>query len=138
MHSPQALESFYPSLATVEEVQSAIKRSFGDAAADILARMAAGTSPTVDAERLHDEMLGIITNEAGEDEVFYGSGSDGRFPITIRCFGPACFIQAQEFDDIGFFPTTSAARDFAEIEFEAYGPFTDAPWEDDEEEEDDS
>jgi hypothetical protein len=131
MHSPQALESFYPSLATAEEVQSAIKKSFGDAAADILARITAGTSPTVDAERLHDEMLGLTYDEAGEDDVFYGSGSDGRFPITIRFFSPACFIQAQEFDDSGFFPTTSAGRDFAEIEFEAYGPFTDAPSEED-------
>ena len=138
MNSPQTLESLYPSLASVKAVQSAIQNSFGDAAAEILAGMTVGTSPTVDAKKLYDKVLGIIYDEAGEEHVFYGSGSDGRFPITIRCFGPVCFIQAQEFDDIGFFPTTSAARDFAEIEFEAYGPFTDAPWEDDEEEEDDS
>lgn len=74
MDSPQTLESFYPSLATVEKVQSAIKKSFGASAVDILARMTAGTSPTVDAERLHDEMLGTIYDEAGEGDVFYGSG----------------------------------------------------------------
>ncbi len=69
-------------------------------------------------------------------ETLYGAGAYGsEFPIDIRKLGPLYWIDAQEFDWIGTFPTFDEALNYAEMEFQPYISRLD---EDEEDEEDDN
>jgi len=129
---PQPLETFYPQLACDSNVQAALKTALGVHADDILTKMQAGQPLEPDASVVSDLIENLIQNDSIEVETFYGSGSEGCFPISLWALGAITFIRAIEFDDIGYFGSTAAARSHAENEYEAYGPFVDDPDEEDE------
>jgi len=136
--SPQPLETFYPQLACDSNVQAALKTALGVHADDILTKMKAGQPLEADASVVGDLMDNLLKNDSIEVETFYGSGSDGCFPISLWALGAITFIRAIEFDDIGYFGSTAAARSHAENEYEAYGPFVDDPDEEDEDADEES
>ena len=127
MKQPEPLESFYPQLAQDSEVQAKLKSRFAGRASSILQHMEHGSDLGDDADTVSDLLEALVTDECGEVDTFYGSGSDGYFPITICSLGPVSFIRASEFDDIGYFGSTNDARSHAEDEYEPYGPFVDDP-----------
>ena len=127
MKQPEPLESFYPQLARDSDVKAALKTEFGNRAGDILKKMKAGQSLEADAAAVSDLIDSLVQNDSLEVETFYGRGSDGFFPITLCALGAITFIRASEFDDIGYFGSTAAARSHAEDEYEAYGPFVEDP-----------
>jgi hypothetical protein len=136
--SPQPLETFYPQLACDSNVQAALKTALGVHADDILTKMKAGQPLEADASVVGDLMDNLLKNDSIEVETFYGSGSEGCFPISLWALGAITFIRAIEFDDIGYFGSTAAARSHAENEYEAYGPFVDDPDEEDEDADEES
>ncbi len=119
---PLPLASFYPRFAKDKDVKADLKRAFGHETPGVLARMIAATlTPEEDAS-----VDGIVTDAVlnGYDEAtFYGQGSFGYFPITIKGTASVYLVKANEFDDIGYFPSVADARAFAEVEYESYGPF---------------
>jgi hypothetical protein len=133
MKQPEPLKSFYPQLAKDSEVQAKLKSRFAGRASSILQHMEAGSDLGNDADTVSDLLEALVTDECREVDTFYGSGSDGYFPITICSLGPVSFIRASEFDDIGYFGSTNDARSHAEGEYEPYGPFVDDPDAEDEE-----
>lgn len=136
--SPQPLETFYPQLACDSHVEAALKIELGVRTADILTKMKAGQPLEADASVVSDLMNNLLQNDSIEVETFYGSGSEGCFPISLWALGGVTFIRAIEFDDIGYFGSTPAARSHAEDEYEAYGPFVDDPDQEDEDADEES
>ena len=134
MKQPEPLESFYPLLARDSEVQEKLTRQFAGRAPGILQQMEAGGGLGDDADTVSDLLEDLVKNECCELSTFYGRGPDDFFPISICSLGPVSFIRASEFDDIGYFGSTAAARSHAEDEYEAYGPFVDDPDLEDEDE----
>lgn len=129
---PQSLESLYPQLAKDREVKDCLKGKFGDDTPKILEKMIAGTL-TEDENITIDGVLTDLIHNGSNEDTFYGSGSDGYFPITVGGIKSFFFIQASEFDDIGYFTRAKDARVYAETEYESYGPFVDDPDAEDEE-----
>jgi hypothetical protein len=127
MKQPKPLKSFYPQLAQDSEVQATLKSRFAGRASSILQHMEDGSDLGDDADPVSDLLESLVKDECCEVDTFYGSGSDGYFPITICNLGPVSFIRASEFDDIGYFGSTNDARSHAEDEYEPYGPFVDDP-----------
>lgn len=127
MKQPKPLKSFYPQLAQDSEVQATLKSRFAGRASSILQHMEDGSDLGDDSDTVSDLLEALVTDECREVDTFYGSGSDGYFPITICSLGPVSFIRASEFDDIGYFGSTNDARSHAEDEYEPYGPFVDDP-----------
>jgi hypothetical protein len=137
-NSPQPLETFYPQLACDSNVQAALKTALGVHTDDILTKMKTGQPLEADEFVVSDLMDNLLQNDSIEVETFYGSGSEGCFPISLWALGAITFIRAIEFDDIGYFGSTAAARSHAENEYEAYGPFVDDPDEEDEDADEES
>ena len=133
MKQPVPLESFYPQLAQDSAVQATLKSRFAGRASSILQHMEDGNDLGDDSDTVSDLLEALVTDECREVDTFYGSGSDGYFPITICSLGPVSFIRASEFDDIGYFGSTNDARSHAEDSYEPYGPFVDDPDAEDEE-----
>ena len=133
MKQPAPLESFYPQLAQDSAVQAKLKSRFAGRASSILQHMEDGSDLGDDSDTVSDLLEALVTDECREVDTFYGSGSDGYFPITICSLGPVSFIRASEFDDIGYFGSTHDARSQAEDSYEPYGPFVDDPDAEDEE-----
>jgi hypothetical protein len=129
---PLPLESFYPVLAKNKEAKAELKSFFGKDTKRILEGMIAGTL-TTDDDATIDGVLTDLLHNGYDEETFYGQGDCGYFPISIRGVKSVYFIEASEFDDIGYFSSAKEARAFAETEYESYRPFVDDP--DDEEEE---
>jgi hypothetical protein len=133
MKQPEPLKSFYPQLAQDSEVQRQLARHFTERAPVILQQMETGSALGDDAADVSDLIEVLVKDGCWEVETFYGRGPDGFFPITICTDSSLSFIRASEFDDIGYFSRTSDARSYAEVEYEAYGPFVDDPDAEDEE-----
>jgi hypothetical protein len=131
---PQLLESFYPQLAKNKEAKANVKSTFGKDTKRILESMIAGTL-TTEEDLTIDGVLTDLVHNGYDEETFYGQGDCGYFPISIRGVKSVYFIQASEFDDIGYFSSVKEARAFAETEYESYRPFVEDP--DDEEEDED-
>jgi hypothetical protein len=127
MNQPAPLESFYPQLAQDSAVQATLKSRFAERAPGILQHLENGTDLGDDADSVSDLLEALVKDECDEVDTFYGNGSDGYFPITLCSLGSLSFIRASEFDDIGYFGSTSDARSHAEDVYEPYGPFVDDP-----------
>jgi hypothetical protein len=135
--TPQSLGSLYPQLAKNPEAIESLKQPFGEDTPRILEKMIAGTLTEDEDATIDGVMTDLIHNGWHEDE-YCGRGSDGHFSITVRGIDSYYFIQASEFDDIGYFTRVSDALAYAETEYEAYGPLVaDSDAEDEEDDGDD-
>ena len=130
--TPQPLESLYTELAKDREVEDHLRQTFREDTPKILEKMIAGTLTKEEDITIDGVLTDLIHNGSNED-TFYGSGSDGYIPITVRGIDSFYVIQASEFDDIGYFSNAKDARAFAETEYESYGPFVEDPDAEDEE-----
>ncbi|KAB2639796.1 MAG: hypothetical protein DVB25_04935 [Verrucomicrobia bacterium] len=130
---PQSLESLYPQLAKNLEAIEDLKQTFGEDTPRILEKMIAGTLSEDEDATIDGVLTDLIHNGWHEDE-YYGRGSDGHFSITVRGIDSYYFIQASEFDDIGYFTSVKDALAYAETEYKSYGPLVaDTDAEDEEE-----
>jgi hypothetical protein len=78
------------------------------------------------------ELEDLIKNESSYTDTIQASGGpDLEFDIEIQSFGPVFWIQANEFDDIGYFATEKEAHEYA---LEEYAPYIGEPEEFDEDE----
>jgi hypothetical protein len=61
-----------------------------------------------------------LRNEAEVTKSFTGLGGYDEFGINIMKFGGVYWIEAQEFDDIGYFSSEDDASSIAEGEYEPF------------------
>jgi hypothetical protein len=67
-----------------------------------------------------DAIADLVMNESEAVDGFSGLGSYDAFPINVMQFGDVYWIEAPEFDDIGYFSSKQEAMDAAEFNYEPF------------------
>src|SRR5262249_44142524 len=116
------LESFFPSLAELPSVQTALREEFGKDGSVIIAKMKAGESLSDEELGAHDIIHDIVHNNSVVTDSLAGwsSADNDIFPINVMQFGSVFWIEAPEFDDIGYFDTAKDAKEVAEANYERF------------------
>ena len=123
MYGAKPLESFFPSLAALPSVQAALTEELGKDGLTIIAKMNAGETTLSDEELgAHDIVHDLVHNNSvvADSLAGWSSASDDTFPINVTQFGSVFWIEAPEFDDIGYFDTLEEAKDAAEADYEPF------------------
>lgn len=119
--SSSPFRRFYPRLAANSVFQGHMKEAYGRKATGILKKMAKDTLSERDAEDIDlDCTIGDLAQEHGDCvDSLEGQAADewDYFDISIVQYGPIFYIQANEFDDIGYFDSLEEAMGVAESEF---------------------
>jgi len=69
----------------------------------------------------YDLIMDIILNNSDCVHTCSAEGSAaGKFPVFILQLGPVFWVQAPDFDDVGFFSTKKDAIDFIKAEWQPY------------------
>lgn len=115
------LESFFPVLASLDSVQVRLRREFRKRTAGILAKLRAELPLSDEELSAYDIITDLVKNDSAPEETISGLGAyDDEFAINIMRFGSVYWIEAMDFDDIGYFETLKAARDCAESNYEPF------------------
>lgn len=110
MTSPKPLDQFMEALLASAEIQEFIKERFSKDSAAKLAQFQSG-----DTDELHDLLIDYKQEISRYPEETH-QASDG-FDVELWKLGPVFWIRANEFDDMGYFDSLTAARDHAEEQF---------------------
>ncbi len=132
------LEDFMAELVCDPAIKEEITSKLGsEKAILVFEQFGLGTLRTEIQDEVYDIVSDYIDNNAEVSEELTGYSSDDCFPICVRSFGPIHWVEAQEFDPIKYFKSSSEALIWAESE---YSDFLNAEDEDenfeDEDEED--
>jgi hypothetical protein len=116
------LESFFLSLAALPSVQTALREEFGKDGSAIIAKMKAGESLSDEELGAHDIIHDLVHNNSVVADSLAGRSRacNDTFPINVMQFGSVFWIEAPEFDDIGYFDTLEEAKDAAEFNYEPF------------------
>jgi len=116
------LESFFPSLAALSCVQTALTEEFGKDASAIIAKMKAGGSLSSEELGAYDVIYDLVHNDSTVADSLDGwsSACNDTFSINIMQFGSVFWIAAVEFDNIGYFDTLEEAKGVAEFNYEPF------------------
>jgi hypothetical protein len=122
IYGAKPLESFFPSLAALPSVQTALRKEFGKHGSAIIAKMKAGESLSDVELGAHDIVDDLVHNNSDVANSLEGwsSADDDTFAINIMQFVTAFWIEAPEFDDIGYFGTLEEAKSAAEYNYEPF------------------
>jgi hypothetical protein len=108
----------------MKDIQDLLKTELGSKVAErIISEILKGVPHDQVEGDFQDMVIDHIDNNGNEEEVLYGLGSCGRFPISIMSCGPMYWVEAQEFDPIKYFKSKEEAISYAESE---YAPFIEA------------
>lgn len=113
----QSLDYFYEELAKDPRIRLALEKEFGEKAPVILAKLTNEEELEGDELGALDTITDLVLSEGEAQETIGCWGGEGEFPLNIIRFGPVFWIQAPEFDDIGFFDSLKEAIEVAESEF---------------------
>lgn len=116
----EPLLTFYIALSGDERVKLAVREQFGSAGEAVLDGMRTGGLPPDHSDALHDLLVDLLSTEGSPAQSFVGRGDFDDFPITVMQFGPVFWIEAQEFDDIGYFSDCETAASIAESNYEPF------------------
>ena len=122
MYGAKPLESFLPSLAALPSVQAALTEEFGKDGLTIIAKMNTGETLSDEELGAHDIIHDLVHNNSVVPDSLAGwsSASDDTFSINVMQFGSVFWIEAPEFDDIGYFDTPEDAKAAAEANYEPF------------------
>lgn len=70
--------------------------------------------------KAYDLIRDLVQNSSDCVHTLYGYGSEDQFPILILQFGPVFWVDAQEFDPVGYFLDFDEALTYAECEWAGY------------------
>jgi hypothetical protein len=120
IYDAKPLETFFPSLAVLPSVQTALSEEFGQDASAIIAKMKAGESLSDEELGAHDVIHDLVHNNSIAADSLYGwsSSINDTFAINIMQFETVFWISAMECDDIGYFDTLQDAKESAEANYE--------------------
>lgn len=115
------IEEFYPELILDEKVQKELINVLGRKKASLVIKQFAENISWKDIDvDFEDIVADVIDNESEEVNVLIGNGCYGEFPIHIMKFGPLFWVNAQEFDPIGYFKEKESAESCAEFEYQSF------------------
>jgi ABC-type glycerol-3-phosphate transport system substrate-binding protein len=113
---PQPLSTFKDQLLQSGDIQKLIAEEYGPEADAAIGRFRAGEDGDLwdliedNKQEISGSPVEVIDAAAPDDDIF---------GIEIWSTGPVFWIRANEFDDIGYFPSLPEARAYAEVEFES-------------------
>jgi hypothetical protein len=116
-YGTKPLEALLPALVEDPVVSRALEEEFGAEKDRAVAELLMGDL-SGEGGHAHDVISDLLSNEHETVEVLYGLGYAGAFPISIERLGPAIWIQAVEFDPIGYFDTVEEALEVARGEYD--------------------
>lgn len=114
------IELFYPVLADVKAVQEAILECYGDASSQVLSDLRSKVPSEIIRSEVRDLLLELVIDTAEVVESFDGLGYPDVFSINIMSFNEIYWIDAEDFDHIGYFKDADAARIFALSNYEPF------------------
>jgi hypothetical protein len=116
------LESFFSSLAELPSVQTALREEFGKDGSAIIAKMKAGELLSDKELPAHDIIHDLVHSDSvvADSLAGWSSASDDTFPINVMQFRSVFWIEAPEFDDIGYFHALEEPKDAAEFNYEPF------------------
>ena len=115
MTQPQLLSTFKGLLLQSRDIQKLIAEEYGPEAEAAIGRFRSGDDGDLwdliedNKQEISGSPMEVIDAAAPDDDIF---------GIEIWSTGPVFWIRANEFDDIGYFPSRDEARRYAEFEFE--------------------
>lgn len=115
----QPLAAFYPLLASDSRIRTALEGEFAEATPGIIAKLSSGEALSESELGGEDTIHDLVMNESEVEASIEALGA-GVFFINILSFGGIFWVQAPEFDDIGYFETLEEAIAEAETEFEGF------------------
>lgn len=114
-----SIESFYPELIEMEEVQDAIEAQLGEEVCKRIVKHFKEKTPYLQIEGDFEDIIQeVVENEATVYEELTGVSEDGEYPIDILNFGPLYWVHAQEFDPITYFKSFEDAEECARSKYE--------------------
>ena len=116
MTAPKPLDDFLPKLLADRTIRAACKEVFDVYAPELMSNAQSGDADEFlewfeDWRTSNSKVVATIEAAAPDDDVF---------EILVHQTGPVFWIEAPEFDDIGYFDTLAAAESHAESEFGEY------------------
>jgi hypothetical protein len=103
-------------LAQVPGLRKAIMKAFRNDAPRIFQIMESGVPLPDELSGAYDHVVDVLS-DAPQIEAFEAEQDKGVYPITIRGFPGAYFVQAQEYDDSEVFLTLDEAQEYVFFEF---------------------
>jgi hypothetical protein len=121
MAGQKPLDSFTADLIRFERVQEELREKLGVESEEIIEKVLAGEQlDEFDLGACHDTLVDLVMNESEAVKSFTGLGGYGEFGINVMKFGSAYWIQAAEFDNIGYFSSEDDASSVAESEYDSF------------------
>jgi hypothetical protein len=109
-----SIESFYPELIEILEVQEAIEEQLGEEVCKRIVKQFKENTPYLEIEGDFEDIIQeVIENEGTVYEQLTGLGGNGEYPIDIFNFGPLYWVHAQEYDPIIYFKSYEDAEECA-------------------------
>ena len=109
-----SIESFYPELIEILEVQEAIEEQLGEEVCKRIVKQFKENTPYLEIEGDFENIIQeVIENEGTVYEQLTGLGGNGEYPIDIFNFGPLYWVHAQEYDPIIYFKSYEDAEECA-------------------------
>ena len=117
MTEPKPLQEFKDLLLKSKKIKKLVTEHYGPTAKERMKQFQGGNiGDLVDLiEENKQELSG-----APKETIDGAAPDDDVFEIELLAAGPVYWIRANEFDDIGYFPSLKDARSHAEIEFESF------------------
>jgi hypothetical protein len=110
MSDEKPLEYFYPKLASSAVVKDTLKAGFGEKSDRVDLLLLEGGELPQEFSSVHDDLYDLVHNDAEVVRGFAAGGSEaGEYPINVMLFEGVYFVEAPQFDDIGYFPTEKDA-----------------------------
>ena len=114
-----SIESFYPELLEILEVQEAIEEHLGEEVCKRIVKQFKEKRPYIEIEGDFEDIIQeVIENEGSVYEQLTGVGGNGEYLIEIFNFGPLYWVHAQEFDPIAYFKSFEDAEECARSIYE--------------------
>lgn len=107
-----AFNEIYPYLVDDDLVIKEIKKEFKNNIADVLNSIKNTDYLEIDGVYC-DFLMDVMNNSARIYTKFTAKGDNGNYPIYVRGLGGIYFVDALEFDNVGYFTSLSDAEDYA-------------------------
>ncbi|NCC04607.1 MAG: hypothetical protein EOM37_11340 [Proteobacteria bacterium] len=109
-------DDIYPYLVDDDLVIKEIRKQFKNNIVDVVYSIKNTNYLEID-NAYYDFLMDIMDNSARIYTEFTANGDDGNYPIYVRGLGGIYFVDATEFDNVGYFISLNDAEDYVRADF---------------------
>lgn len=112
MLNEKPLTHFYPKLAASADVKAELRMRFGDSTEHMISLLREGVELPDEFADAHDILYCLVHNDAKSVDSTSVEGSEaGEYEIEVMEFAGVYFVEAPQFDTIGYFETEAEASE---------------------------